>query len=431
MCTPAAVKANLRRPQVIDRTGRKGSIMGQNDDQGKIDVKAGRPDGPPGKVTRRSFLAKTGLAAAALGMAGSIPYLAAGCGGDSSDSGGTAASEGEPTVVRFVFAPDPVWNFMQDTGIVAKWEEKYNFKMVNTTTWDDTAWFIGGHADISSSGTYEVPLLSENSGKKLVSFGVYNLMRDSIFVRADSPYKTIEDLVGKTISSNGTGASTLMYSSMWKKQYGVDFRLGGGDFKVVTQELEAQAAQLSKGDVEANTNLIDFEIPYVKSGEHRWLYPEQPTGYEYYQANFDPAAERHVACNLWVTTPEWLDANQHAAEGFNLMWQEGVNAWWADKRSIIVAYPDLFTTTSEEEVQWYLDYINEDDGAHDQCVKSVYIDPVWAEKEKEVFTLLKEMGKVKEETPDPEFLIMSPPADAPPEARPPAADASPAPSPSA
>ena len=133
----------------------------------------------------------------------------------------------------------------------------------------------------------------------------------------------------------------------------------------------------------------------MKSGERRWLYPEQPTGYEWYQKYLDPAAVRQVACNLWVTTPEWLDKNPKAAEGFNLMWQEGVNAWYSDKESIIRAYPDLFTI-NDAEVNWFLNYLNEDNMMHDQCVRTVYIDPTWAQNEKAVFTLLKDQGFVKE-----------------------------------
>jgi len=401
--------------------------MGQSDD-GR-DVKAGAA-GDPGRLTRRTFLAKAGLAAGAIGLTGALPAVAASCGSTSDSSETAAAGAGEPTIVRFVFAPDPVWNFMKDTGIVAKWEEKYNFTIVNTTTWDETAWFVGGHADISSSATYEMPILEENAGKEFCAFGVYNLMRDTVFIRSDSPYKTFADLKGKRISTPGDGASMLMYAAMFKKQYGVELKLAGGDYKVNLQEFEAMPASLSKGQVEASFGLVDFEIPYLKSGEHTWLYRNAVTGYEHYQAYIDQSAVRHVACNLWVTTPEWLDNNPHAAEGFNLMWQEGVNSWYGDKKGIITAYPDLFTTTSEAEVDWMVNYFNEDDGMHDQCVKSVYIDPVWAQKETDVFRLLKEQGFVKESTPDPQFKVMAPPADAPPEARPPASS-SPAPSPSA
>ena len=403
--------------------------MERSDDRSDVKADSARGEGVTSAgLTRRAFLAKAGLAAGAVGLAATVPTLASGCGSTSSSSSSSAAAAGEPTVVRFVFAPDPVWNFMKDTGIVAKWEELYNFKIVNTTTWDETAWFVGGHADIASMGSYEVPFVAENAGREFVSFGVYNLMRDSIFVRSDSPYKTMEDLKGQRISTAGTGASMLMYAAMFKKVYGVDLRLGGGDYKVNVQEFTAMPAALSKGQAEASFGLIDFEIPYVKSGEHRWLYPDQPTGYEWYQTYLDKAAVRQVACNLWVTTPEWLAKNPKAAEGFNLMWQEGVNSWYGDKEGIIRAYPDLFTTTNDAEVNWFLNYLNEDGGMHDQCVKTVYIDKTWAENETAVFRLLKEQGFVKQTTPDPKFAIMASPASAPPEARPPSASPSASPS---
>ena len=193
-------------------------------------------------------MAKAGLTAAALGVAGSIPAVAASCGSSSSSSSASGAAKAEATVVRFVFAPDPVWNYMQDTGIVAKWEERYNFKIVNTQTWDETAWFVGGHADIASLGTYEVPLLESQSGKEFVSFGRYNMNRDSLYVMSDSPYKSMEDLVGKRITTSGTGASVILEAAMWQALYGLDFKLGGGDFKVNVQELVAVAPALEKGE---------------------------------------------------------------------------------------------------------------------------------------------------------------------------------------
>ena len=403
----------------------------------KLDKQAKADDGAAetgasteNKLTRRSFVAKAGLTAAALGVAGSIPAVAASCGSSSSSSSASpGAAGGEATIVRFVFAPDPIWNFMQDTGIVAKWEDRYNFKLVNTTTWDETAWFTGGHADIASLGTYEVPLLQEASGKEFVCFGKYAMARDTTFVLIDSPYQSIVDLKGKRVSEGGNGGTTLLYASMWKKKFGVDFRVGGGDFKVNLQEFVAMPASLEKGDVDGSVGIIDYYIPDMMNEKTRWLYPEAPNAWEYYREYFDPTKTHNGCCsNLFVTTPAWLEANPKIAEAFNVMWQEGVNAWFADKTAIIQAYPDLFTTTNQAEVDWFLKYLE----IHDWTVTSVYMDPTWIDKEKGVFTLLKEQGYVKESTPDPVFYAMTSPADAPPEAQPPAdAGSSPAPSPSA
>jgi hypothetical protein len=380
-------------------------------------------------LTRRDFVAKVGLTAAAVGVAGALPTVAASCGSSGSSSSGSSpgssgASSGEPTVVRFVFAPDAVWNYMRDTGIVTKWEELYNMKIVNTTTWDETAWFIGGHADIASMGTYEVPMVAENAGKEFVNFGKYNHDRDSIYIKMSSPYKSMPDLKGKKIATSGTGGAMLMQRAMFKKLYNLDLRLGASDFNVVVQEEIAMPASLQKGAVDATLGAIDWEIPYMQTSQHNWLYPETPTDFEFYRANFDPA-HTGVMSNLWVTTPAWLDANQHAAEGFNLMWQEGVNAWHANRKTIIQAYPDMFTVKDQAQLDWFLSYLDQ----HDNCVTSVYLDDAWIEGEKRVYALLKETGVIKESTPDPVFVAMASPSNAPPEAQPPVE--TPAPSPSA
>jgi ABC-type nitrate/sulfonate/bicarbonate transport system substrate-binding protein len=374
-----------------------------------------------GLLTRRSFVAKAGLTAAGLAAAGTLPTIAASC-GSSASSGSAAASPGAAnkpaTVVRFVFAPDPVWNYMQDTGIVAKYEAMYNFKIVNTTTWDETAWFVGGHADIASMGSYEVPLVTENTGKAFTSFGVYNLARDAVFVRSDSPYKDMTDLVGKRVSCSGGGGATILWAALFKEKYGLDFALGSGDFKVSAQEFTAMPAQLQKGDVEASIGLIDYELPYLVDGRHRFLYPDTPIESEFYATYMEPPGEktRQCASNLWVTTPEWYNANKEVAQHFNVMWQEGVNAWWNDKAGIIQAYPDLFTVTNKAELDYFLNWLN----THDWTVYSVYIDSAWADREQAVIKMCRDAGVIKQSTPNPQFEIVTPPSDAPPEAQPPA-----------
>ena len=263
---------------------------------------------------------------------------------------------------------------MQDTGVVARYEEKYNMKIVNTTTWDETAWFIGGHADIASLADYEMPPIAQNSGKEFIAFGQYNMMRNTIFVKADSPYQTIEDLKGKKIAVSGGGADAIMWRAMILKKYGLDLKLGGGDFKCNVQEFQAMPISLDKGDVDACVGLIDYEIPYMVNGTHRWLWPDQPTGWEFYREYFDPDKQHiGVMMNLMVGQKEWVDKNPTLAEGFLMMWQVGVNEYWADKQASILAYPDLYTVQNDKELQWFLSYLE----THDSCVQTVYMDPTW------------------------------------------------------
>lgn len=56
--------------------------------------------------------------------------LGVGC----SSKSGDQAAEGEQQVIKFAFAPDPVWDLLTDSGELAKWEEENNVKIETSTT---------------------------------------------------------------------------------------------------------------------------------------------------------------------------------------------------------------------------------------------------------------------------------------------------------
>jgi NitT/TauT family transport system substrate-binding protein len=75
-----------------------------------------------------------------------------------------------------------------------------------------------------------------------------------IYVKADSPYKTIEDLKGKTIgnySLPSTG-TTLMRLALWK-QHGINVSYDGGDMKWVEMPASALPGALITGRIDAAT----------------------------------------------------------------------------------------------------------------------------------------------------------------------------------
>jgi hypothetical protein len=111
-----------------------------------------------------------------------LALTAAAC-GDGAGTGG----DGERSIVRFAFSPDPVIDWMNDEGIIPEYEERYNVRLVTTSTWDEFTFFAGGHGDIVSMATYETPLLEQETGVDTVTFGSYNNLRVPVFVRSDTP----------------------------------------------------------------------------------------------------------------------------------------------------------------------------------------------------------------------------------------------------
>ena len=93
------------------------------------------------------MLAALALLAAKCGAATEAPSSAPAAGGQESageDSGGEenageAAAEGEPSVIRFAFAPDPVWDWLIDSGGMAEWEQEFNMRIETSQSWGPRA----------------------------------------------------------------------------------------------------------------------------------------------------------------------------------------------------------------------------------------------------------------------------------------------------
>ncbi len=94
-----------------------------------------------------------------------LGFAFAACGG-----GETTESQAGAEIIRFAFAPDPVWDYLKDTGETAKWEEANNLRIVTSETWDEFTFFAGGHGEIVSMGTHELPVLEQETGMKVVAF---------------------------------------------------------------------------------------------------------------------------------------------------------------------------------------------------------------------------------------------------------------------
>ena len=112
--------------------------------------------------------------------------------GCSAGLGGPASSRSaRDGVIRFTFAPDPIWDYMNETGIVDEWQRDTGYTIETSATWDEFGLFAGGHADIISSASFEVPGLEEQTQRETVIIGKYNAERSRILVRAEDPAQSL------------------------------------------------------------------------------------------------------------------------------------------------------------------------------------------------------------------------------------------------
>jgi NitT/TauT family transport system substrate-binding protein len=164
--------------------------------------------------------------------------------------------------------------------------------------------------DVVMTAVMSVPRAKEQGLElRILSTGLrYHKSGDGahIWVRKDSPIKSIQDLKGKTIAVYGLQSTgiTLVRLALWKK-YGVNVQYENGDFKWQQLPAPALPGALATGKVEAATLI------------HSQAYQASKTG------DFVPIAR--TAEDMWAL--------------FNLRMVSAVNVGYVEK---IAAKPELY-----------------------------------------------------------------------------------------
>ena len=312
------------------------------------------------------------------------------------DSGSAA---GENGVVRFTFAPDPVWDYITDQGILEQMEKESGITIEASSTWDEFGVFAGGHADIVSAASYEVPVIEQETGRNTVVIGKYNMDRSVIITRADNPATTLADLKGQDISAFTAVSATLVWGAYAKKMHDADFRSGGGDYNIVVADPQQQADLVERGEVAACVCLPEFATPGLRSGELKVLYDGKASKDLYGEM----VVEGHEGpmINVFLAGSEWARDNPDKVEFFLDVWQRGLEEWQKNKSEIINTYPQHFAVEDPEDVAFVQKYVDE----NDWFVRDVRFDQGWVDGESQVFPLLKETGFMEQDQVLPKFRV--------------------------
>jgi ABC-type nitrate/sulfonate/bicarbonate transport system substrate-binding protein len=324
--------------------------------------------------------------------------------------GGGDGGDDRP-VVRFAFSPDPVLDWMNDEGITAEIEDEYGVRLETTESWDEFTFFAGGHGDVVSMATYETPLLEEETGVDTVTFGSYNNLRVPIFVQADSPYQTLEDLAGQTVAVPGPVSATIVWGMFAKDWYDLDFcieRPDGsdcGDFDLREGDHFANMDLLLRGEVEACVCIPEAAFPYWRTEEVRALYDPTNAPWELYAQEY---AEGHKGLNgnNFVARADWFEDHPEEVAFFLAFWERGIQEWQDNKEEIIRRYPQHFSVEEDEDVDFAVEYMEQ----HDFFTDTVYLDDEWIQNETRIYELMQQTGWMESSTEVPEFAAVEPAA---------------------
>lgn len=310
---------------------------------------------------------------------------------------GSATSSGGRSILRFAFAPDPVIDWLNDQGIIPEYEDQYNVRLVMSSTWDEFTYFAGGHGDVVSIATYEIPVLEKETGIKTVTFGSYNNLRVPVITRADNPAKTLEDLVGKKIGVPSAVSSTLVWGMFAKKFYGLTFLVGEGDFDLVIGDHFVNVDLVERGELDACLCIPEAAVPGLRAGTLKVLYDgKQP--WEIYESELAPG-HKGLNGNNFVAREDWFNSHPNEVQFFLALWERGLKEWHEHQEEIIRTYPQHFAVEEDADVDYMIQYISE----HDWFADTVYLDEDWVRDETKVYDLMKETGFMDADAPTPRF----------------------------
>ena len=334
---------------------------------------------------------------AVVGSAIVLIVLAA-CGGDGDTGDGDGGS------MRFVFSPDPVWNWLEDEGILAEMEEESGFTIQRNESEDEFAFFAGGHADIVSTGSYETPVLEAETDVETVTIGKYNKAKDIIVVAADSGYETFDDLEpGCRLGVESFSGSTIVWQALAQDLHGRTIGEGPDDIQMAITDFNTAPELVLSGDLCAGVTSIYNVIPYLIDGSVVGLYDGKSAS-QLYAEQYVPGHEG-MNSNNFVVTRTWYEEHPEEVAFFLEVWDRGLEEWATNKDAILEAYPDDFGYDNDEELeylkQWY-------ETSFDEFTDTVYLDEAWIEGELQVTTLLANAGLVPEGQSGPIHVCIDP-----------------------
>lgn len=347
---------------------------------------------------------RTGTLRGVAGLAALALTMSACASGGGSDTGGEA--DDANGVINMVMAPDPVWKWLEDQGIKQEMEEEAGIQVLTSSSWDEFGVYAGGHADVISAATYEVPDLAEATGEPATVFGAYNTDRSILAVGADNPAQSMCDLEGQKIATFTSVSITLIWGMYIKEECDLDLRAGGGDFELVVTDIQNLASLVARGDADACLCLPDFSIPELSTDQIRPLYDGMSAA-QYWAANFasDSSDVTHPQTNVFVARESWVEKNEEEATFLIELWNRGVQEWQENRDEIIAAYPEDFAVRTPEEMAFLQDWL---DNKFDWFVPTTFLDEGWVEGEQEVFDLMRETGFVEEDVEEPSFTVLEP-----------------------
>ena len=338
------------------------------------------------------------LAAAAL--------IAASCGGSDTAVAPPAdtpapdpgSQQSEPARIRLALAPDPVWEWLEDSGAVAEWEAARNIRIEASSPFDQFSAFAGGHVDVVVINALEIPQFVAQSDREPVIVGRFTTDRSFLAVRRTSRAESLDDLVEARIAVDSTLGSALLWGIIADVMHDLDFQDDSADFDLVVVESASVADLVMRGDVDACICVPDFSVSDLADGRLRPLYGGKSAA-EIYASDVMGEPGALPIAEALIVDKQWLAQNRYAVEALLGLWEVGLQNWASQKGQLIASYPHLLSVQTDEEIAWMTTYVK----THDWVWPSVYLTQEDSKIQAGIFARMQSLGLVPDDAREPEL----------------------------
>jgi hypothetical protein len=335
-----------------------------------------------------------------------LTLLAAACGKSEGEGTQTTATTeaGGISEIRFVFSPDPAWDYLKDQGILEEMEAATNYRIVDNQTWDEFGLFAGGHADIVSVGSYETPVLESELGVETVTFAKFNLARDIMIVPADEAWTTLKDLpAGCKVGVEAFVGGPTVWQALAKALDNRDLSEGSSDLQMAIADFSLIPQLVANGDFCAGIDGPSTAMLEIMAGRVKALYNSEGAS-QLWGSTYKPGQVGQISSNNFIALKSWYDTHPGEIAFFLQVWDRALKEFKANRDTIIADYPQHFNATTPEEIQWVIDYMNN----WDWFVDSPYLTPEWIQNEAAIMDVLKTANIVPQDAVSPIYVCIDP-----------------------
>ena len=293
-----------------------------------------------------ALLLVAALAASACGSVAEVPATATDAlTGDATD----ASVPPDEKVIRLALPPEPLWQWLVDSGTLAAWELEHGARIEASHPFRPFTAIVSGHADIILVDALDVPVFALDFEHQPVIIGKYASDRSIAATKRTSSATDLAGVVEGRIAMESQLGSTLLWALIAESRHSLQLRYGSPDFEFVIAT-SGIADTVERGDADACICQPEETVEQLGTGALTALYDGKPAGKLYAEILGRPS--QLPMGQVFLADGEFRQLNPEIITEFLALWELAIQHWHQNFPEMIAGYPELLSVQTQDEIEW-------------------------------------------------------------------------------